>query len=333
MTSTARYPALDGRRIALLSRGHDEELRGRLGFRGVAITDDLDVTALRGLSGPGALAVGATRAGNDVLLFAQDPGRAQRGLNAESRGGRPVARGRGVQRAGPRGVGGDGWRRCAAAAARRGRIGSASPTRPARGPYLRRPGPPGGRALAWCCSPRAGRLRAPACCWWSSRAAGTRRTAGAGGARVRRHGSRRRCTTPPGGRWCSRELRARWRLGHPDMVGSAPAVAASASACAAPRRRSGTGTVFEARAESWGSATPPFTSGRVAVGGERRLRGRPLAGRTVTPVRGWTGGWAVRRLQPVEGRAAERRGSPLRHPQRSGRGLPEKGTRPWSPAL
>lgn len=83
MTSTARYPALDGRRVALLSRRiTTNELRGRLGFRGVTITDDLDVTAMRRLAGPGTLAVRASAAGNDLLLFAQDPGRARRGLSA-----------------------------------------------------------------------------------------------------------------------------------------------------------------------------------------------------------------------------------------------------------
>ena len=83
MTSTARYPALDGTRVALLSRRiTTTELRGRLGFRGVAITDDLDVTAMRGLAGPGTLALRATTAGNDLLLFAQDPDRARRGLDA-----------------------------------------------------------------------------------------------------------------------------------------------------------------------------------------------------------------------------------------------------------
>ena len=103
MTSTARYPALDGRRVALLSRRiTTTELRGRLGFRGVAITDDLDVTAMRRLAGPGTLAVRASAAGNDLLLFAQDPGRAQRGLSAVARRrplGAPVARG--ARRVGP----------------------------------------------------------------------------------------------------------------------------------------------------------------------------------------------------------------------------------------
>ncbi|HMS61795.1 MAG TPA: glycoside hydrolase family 3 N-terminal domain-containing protein [Solirubrobacteraceae bacterium] len=83
MTSTARYPALDGRRVALLSRRiTTTELRVRLGFRGVTITDDLDVTAMRRLAGPSTLAVRASAAGNDLLLFAQDPDRARRGLSA-----------------------------------------------------------------------------------------------------------------------------------------------------------------------------------------------------------------------------------------------------------
>ncbi len=83
MTSTARYPALDGGRVAMLSRRiTTTELRGRLGFRGVAITDDLDVRATRRLAGPGTLAIRATAAGNDLLLFAQEPERARRALNA-----------------------------------------------------------------------------------------------------------------------------------------------------------------------------------------------------------------------------------------------------------
>lgn len=83
MTSTARYPALDRSRVALLSRRITTgELRGRLGFAGVTITDDLDVAAMRRLAGPRTLAVRATAAGNDLLLFAQDPQRARSGLSA-----------------------------------------------------------------------------------------------------------------------------------------------------------------------------------------------------------------------------------------------------------
>jgi beta-N-acetylhexosaminidase len=81
MTSTARYPALD-RGPALLSRRITTgELRGRLGFRGVTITDDLDVTALRAL-GPRRLGVRATAAGNDLLLYARSPRHAALGLDA-----------------------------------------------------------------------------------------------------------------------------------------------------------------------------------------------------------------------------------------------------------
>ena len=111
MTSTARYPALDGRRVALLSRRiTTTELRGRLGFRGVAITDDLDVTAMRRLAGPGTLAVRATAAGNDVLLFAQDPDRrAARAERGRRRGARRAPRRAPALRRPWRG-----WWRCAA---------------------------------------------------------------------------------------------------------------------------------------------------------------------------------------------------------------------------
>jgi beta-N-acetylhexosaminidase len=55
---------------ALLSRRLTSgELRGRLGFRGVIITDSLGVRALHPWGGPGRLAVRAAKAGNDLLLF------------------------------------------------------------------------------------------------------------------------------------------------------------------------------------------------------------------------------------------------------------------------
>jgi beta-N-acetylhexosaminidase len=75
MTSTALYPALDRRRPALLSRAITTgELRRRMGFRGVVITDDLDVPALRRYGGAGTLGTSAVRAGNDVLLYASGGG-------------------------------------------------------------------------------------------------------------------------------------------------------------------------------------------------------------------------------------------------------------------
>jgi beta-N-acetylhexosaminidase len=70
MTSTARYTALDGRRPALLSRAVTTgELRRRLGFRGVIVTDDLDVPALRRYGSAASLGTAAAGAGNDLLLY------------------------------------------------------------------------------------------------------------------------------------------------------------------------------------------------------------------------------------------------------------------------
>lgn len=86
MTSTARYPALDGRRPALLSRTITTgELRGRLGFGGVVITDDLDVAALRPYGRAGRLAIDATVAGNDLLLYCQSATSADKALDATVR--------------------------------------------------------------------------------------------------------------------------------------------------------------------------------------------------------------------------------------------------------
>lgn len=69
MTSTAIYPAMSGRPAMLSPRVSTQELRGHLGFRGVSITDDITVPALRRF---GSLAVNgreAAQAGNDLLLY------------------------------------------------------------------------------------------------------------------------------------------------------------------------------------------------------------------------------------------------------------------------
>ncbi len=72
MTSTSIYTALDSRRPALLSRAvATRELRDRLGFTGVSITDDLDVRALDRFGRAATVGLRAARAGNDLLLFAQ----------------------------------------------------------------------------------------------------------------------------------------------------------------------------------------------------------------------------------------------------------------------
>jgi beta-N-acetylhexosaminidase len=71
MVSSARYPALGGpslpasqsRRIAT------GELRGRLGFEGVSITDSLETPAARAGASAAKVAVRAAAAGSDILLY------------------------------------------------------------------------------------------------------------------------------------------------------------------------------------------------------------------------------------------------------------------------
>ena len=76
MVSWAVYPALDHARPAGLSAAVVQgELRGRLGYRGVTITDALEAGALAAFGGSGPRAVLAAEAGMDLLLCsARDPG-------------------------------------------------------------------------------------------------------------------------------------------------------------------------------------------------------------------------------------------------------------------
>jgi len=69
MSSWAVYPALDPRRPAgLSSTVIQKELRGRLGFRGVTITDSLTAGALRAYGSLQRRGLMAARAGADLLL-------------------------------------------------------------------------------------------------------------------------------------------------------------------------------------------------------------------------------------------------------------------------
>jgi beta-N-acetylhexosaminidase len=69
MTSWAVYPALDPRLPSGLSpRTVQGELRQRLGFRGVTITDALEAGAIAAFGTPAQCGVLAARAGMDVLL-------------------------------------------------------------------------------------------------------------------------------------------------------------------------------------------------------------------------------------------------------------------------
>ncbi|WP_234443450.1 glycoside hydrolase family 3 N-terminal domain-containing protein [Streptomyces sp. NRRL B-24484] len=69
MLSWAVYPALDAERPAGLSPTVVQgELRERLGFRGVTVTDALEAGALNGFGGTGERAVAAAAAGMDLVL-------------------------------------------------------------------------------------------------------------------------------------------------------------------------------------------------------------------------------------------------------------------------
>jgi beta-N-acetylhexosaminidase len=71
MVSNATYPALDPEAPAVVSqRIVGGELRGRLGFGGVVVTDDLEAPAISATMPASEAAVEAARAGADVLLFA-----------------------------------------------------------------------------------------------------------------------------------------------------------------------------------------------------------------------------------------------------------------------
>lgn len=69
MLSWAVYPALDANRPAGMSSAVvQNELRGRIGFRGVTITDALEAGALQAYGGAGNRALSAAEAGMDLLL-------------------------------------------------------------------------------------------------------------------------------------------------------------------------------------------------------------------------------------------------------------------------
>jgi beta-N-acetylhexosaminidase len=82
MLANATYPALDPRSPATLSRAiATRELRGRMAFRGVSVTDDLEANALRPFGGPGRVGLRSAQAGVDLLLY----GRTARGALAALR--------------------------------------------------------------------------------------------------------------------------------------------------------------------------------------------------------------------------------------------------------
>ena len=69
MLSTAIYPAFSPKPAAFARTIATGELRRRIGFRGVSITDALESAAVRDFGGPAAAARAASAAGTDLLLF------------------------------------------------------------------------------------------------------------------------------------------------------------------------------------------------------------------------------------------------------------------------
>jgi beta-N-acetylhexosaminidase len=69
MLSTAIYPAFSPRPAAFAAPVASGELRTRLGFEGVSITDALESVAVREFGGPAKAGLAAARAGVDLLLY------------------------------------------------------------------------------------------------------------------------------------------------------------------------------------------------------------------------------------------------------------------------
>lgn len=69
MLSVAGYRAFGGAPAALNRAIATRELRGRLGFRGVSVTDSLDAQAVLSFGSRSDVARAAVRAGSDVLLY------------------------------------------------------------------------------------------------------------------------------------------------------------------------------------------------------------------------------------------------------------------------
>ena len=90
MVNTAIYPRLSGLPAALSHRIATDELRGRVGFRGVSISDSLEAASARAVGGPARLARLGASAGTDLLLYTSpdDALAASRELTRDLRSGR-----------------------------------------------------------------------------------------------------------------------------------------------------------------------------------------------------------------------------------------------------
>jgi beta-N-acetylhexosaminidase len=84
MLSSAIYEAFAGRPAAFAGKLARRELRRRLGFRGVSITDALETASTAAFGGPTRAARFAARAGTDLMLFAS--------LGSAKRAAKPLRR-------------------------------------------------------------------------------------------------------------------------------------------------------------------------------------------------------------------------------------------------
>ena len=83
MTAHVLYPALDAERPATVSRAIlTDLLRTELGFKGVVVSDDLEMRAISDHSDIGAAAVASVEAGVDALLVCQDLAKAEHAAQA-----------------------------------------------------------------------------------------------------------------------------------------------------------------------------------------------------------------------------------------------------------
>jgi len=89
MLSTAIYPAFSDQPAALSRPIATGELRNRIGFQGVSITDALEAASVKAFGGPAKAGVAAARAGTDLLLFTDfdAAAKARRALLAQLRSG------------------------------------------------------------------------------------------------------------------------------------------------------------------------------------------------------------------------------------------------------
>jgi beta-N-acetylhexosaminidase len=89
MLSTAIYPALSEKPAAFARPIATRELRVRLGFHGVSITDALGTAAVGAFGGPAKAGLSAAKAGTDLLLFTdyRAGARAYRSLRRKLRSG------------------------------------------------------------------------------------------------------------------------------------------------------------------------------------------------------------------------------------------------------